>query len=147
MQKVKILKAIPCYMGIDKKEYGSYSIDQEVTLPDSEAEWMIKGKLAEALEDRDCKECKELTYGCQYHSKLAFDKAYEEQERKKGMDKFLELKYTQFGDTPMSKSNMIKLFKSIYIAGTKDTVALDKYLEDNAHDYMIENCPENYRGD
>ena len=49
IKKIKILKSIPAYTGADSKEYGPYSQGDEISLPETEAEWMIKGNMAVSL--------------------------------------------------------------------------------------------------
>ena len=42
---------------------------------------------------------------------------------------------------------LIELLREVYGLGMADEQNLSDYLDDNAHDYMIENCPENVRND
>lgn len=51
IKKIKILKDIPAYAGADSKEYGPYSQGDEVSLPQNEAQWMVKGQMAVNLEE------------------------------------------------------------------------------------------------
>ena len=51
---VKILQDVPQYTASDGKEYGPFKIGDSVELPESEAKWMVEGKLAEvAAENTD----------------------------------------------------------------------------------------------
>jgi len=47
MKKVKILKDIEPYTGLDNNVYGPYRSGEEPLLPQSEAEWLLKSRLAE----------------------------------------------------------------------------------------------------
>ncbi len=48
-RKVRILKDIEAYTGLDKAIYGPYKSGNDAVLPRSEAEWLLKAKLAELL--------------------------------------------------------------------------------------------------
>lgn len=45
--KVKIIKDIEAYKGLDGNTYGPYKQDEIVFLPKTEVEWLIKAKMAE----------------------------------------------------------------------------------------------------
>jgi len=47
--KVKVIKDIDAYKGLDGKIYGPFKQDEIVSLPKAEVEWLIKAKLAEML--------------------------------------------------------------------------------------------------
>ncbi len=49
-QKVIILKDVAQYKGIDSKIYGPFKSKEQAILPTSEAEWLIKAKMAENIE-------------------------------------------------------------------------------------------------
>ena len=46
-KKVKILKDIEPYTGLDNNTYGPYSDGDEPFLPQAEADWLIKSKMAQ----------------------------------------------------------------------------------------------------
>jgi hypothetical protein len=48
-RKVRILKDIEPYTGLDKNVYGPFRIGEERSLPMPEAEWLLKSRLAEPL--------------------------------------------------------------------------------------------------
>ncbi len=48
-RKVRILKDIEAYSGIDKAVYGPFRTGEERILPVSEADWLLKSRLAELL--------------------------------------------------------------------------------------------------
>ncbi len=45
--KVKIVKTIDAYKGFDNKIYGPFMEGEEIALPEEEAEWLLKSKMAE----------------------------------------------------------------------------------------------------
>ncbi|MEM3432080.1 MAG: hypothetical protein QXF86_03420 [Candidatus Bilamarchaeaceae archaeon] len=47
--KVKIIKDIEAYKGLDGNTYGPYKQDEIVSLPKEEVEWLIKAKMAEMV--------------------------------------------------------------------------------------------------
>jgi len=47
--KVKIIKDIEAYKGLDGSVYGPFKQDEVVILPKTEVEWLIKAKMAEML--------------------------------------------------------------------------------------------------
>lgn len=47
--KVKIIKDIEAYKGVDGNTYGPYKQDEIISLPKSEVEWLIKAKMAEMV--------------------------------------------------------------------------------------------------
>ncbi len=48
-KKVRILKDIPAYRGADNSTYGPFTTGQETELPPTEAEWMVKGQMAQGV--------------------------------------------------------------------------------------------------
>ena len=48
-RKLRILSDLGQYKGIDNQVYGPFKKGQEVSIPEAEAEWMIKSKIAELL--------------------------------------------------------------------------------------------------
>jgi DNA replication initiation complex subunit (GINS family) len=48
-RKVRILKDIEAYTGLDKAVYGPFQSGKDVIIPLAEAEWLLKSKLAEVL--------------------------------------------------------------------------------------------------
>lgn len=46
-KKVKLLKDIEPYKGLDNNVYGPYKSGDEIELPPAEAEWLLKAKMAE----------------------------------------------------------------------------------------------------
>jgi hypothetical protein len=48
-RKVRILKDIEAYTGLDKAVYGPFRNGEEKTLPAPEADWLLKSRLAELL--------------------------------------------------------------------------------------------------
>ncbi len=50
--KVKIIKDIEAYKGLDGNIYGPYKQDEITLLPKTEVEWLIKAKMAEMLVTR-----------------------------------------------------------------------------------------------
>ena len=46
-RKIRILKDIQAYRGADSREYGPFVPGQEAELPQSEADWMVKGQIAQ----------------------------------------------------------------------------------------------------
>ncbi len=49
-KKVKILKDVPLYNGVDNRNYGPFDSGDEKDLPTPEAEWLVKGKFAEYID-------------------------------------------------------------------------------------------------
>ena len=49
IKKVKLLKEIPAYKGSDNSTYGPFKPGEEAQMPQSEADWLVKGKFAEVL--------------------------------------------------------------------------------------------------
>ncbi len=47
--KVKIVKTIEAYKGFDNNIYGPYREGEEILLPEEEAEWLLKSKMAEHI--------------------------------------------------------------------------------------------------
>lgn len=47
--KVKIIKDIEAYKGLDGNTYGPYKQDEIVSLPKAEVEWLMKAKMAEMV--------------------------------------------------------------------------------------------------
>lgn len=47
LKTVRILKDIESYKGLDSRVYGPFKSGEEVELPDAEAEWLLKAKMAE----------------------------------------------------------------------------------------------------
>lgn len=47
--KVKMLKDIPAYNGADDLLFGPFKAGEERMVPESEARWLVTGKLAESL--------------------------------------------------------------------------------------------------
>jgi DNA replication initiation complex subunit (GINS family) len=47
--KVKIVKTIEAYKGFDNNIYGPFKEGEEILLPEEEAEWLLKSKMAEHL--------------------------------------------------------------------------------------------------
>jgi DNA replication initiation complex subunit (GINS family) len=48
-RRIKILKDVAQYRGIDNSLYGPFKEGEEQTLPSQEAEWLLKAGMAEAL--------------------------------------------------------------------------------------------------
>jgi len=48
-RRVRILKDISAYKGLDDNTYGPFKQSEEVSLPETEAEWLLKSKMAEIL--------------------------------------------------------------------------------------------------
>lgn len=48
-KKVRILKDIEAYTGVDKNIYGPFKSGQEPALPQAEAQWLLKSRMAENL--------------------------------------------------------------------------------------------------
>ncbi|MEK6982160.1 MAG: hypothetical protein AABX38_04480 [Candidatus Micrarchaeota archaeon] len=48
-KKIRVLKDIQPYKGLDDMTYGPFKIGEECDLPLTEAEWLLKSKLAEPL--------------------------------------------------------------------------------------------------
>ena len=46
-KKVRILKDIEPYTGLDNNTYGPFSSGDEQSLPEAEADWLVKSKMAE----------------------------------------------------------------------------------------------------
>ncbi|MEM2137476.1 MAG: hypothetical protein QW568_00110 [Candidatus Anstonellaceae archaeon] len=49
IKKVRFVKDVPAYKGPDNQIFGPFKPGQETALPKSEAEWLLAGKLAEAI--------------------------------------------------------------------------------------------------
>jgi len=49
LKKVRILKDIEAYTGVDKNIYGPYRSGDEPSLPQPEAQWLLKSRMAEVL--------------------------------------------------------------------------------------------------
>jgi len=49
IKKVRFVKDVPAYKGPDNQVFGPFKPGQETALPKSEAEWLLAGKLAEAI--------------------------------------------------------------------------------------------------
>ncbi len=49
LRAVRILKDIPAYRGADGQTYGPFAPGQEASMPDTEAGWLLNGKMAESL--------------------------------------------------------------------------------------------------
>ncbi len=47
--RVKIVKTIEAYKGFDNNIYGPYKEGEEILLPEEEAEWLLKSKMAEHI--------------------------------------------------------------------------------------------------
>ncbi len=47
--KVKIVKTIDAYKGLDNNIYGPFREGEEILLPEEEAEWLLKSKMAEHI--------------------------------------------------------------------------------------------------
>jgi len=47
LKKVRFIKEVPAYKGPNNETFGPYAPGQESELPPSEADWLLKGKLAE----------------------------------------------------------------------------------------------------
>ena len=50
IKKVRFLKEVPAYKGPNNETFGPYRPGEEGQLPPSEADWLLRGKLAESLE-------------------------------------------------------------------------------------------------
>ena len=48
--KIRILMEIYEYLGLDGQKYGPYMKGETVKIPAQEAEWLIKARIAEAIE-------------------------------------------------------------------------------------------------
>jgi DNA replication initiation complex subunit (GINS family) len=49
VRKVKILKEVEQYIGLDKSVYGPFKSGEEKLLPRDEAEWLLKANMAEPI--------------------------------------------------------------------------------------------------
>ena len=49
VRKVKLLKDVDPYKGLDNNVYGPFRNGEEIELPPAEAEWLLKAKLAENI--------------------------------------------------------------------------------------------------
>ena len=49
LKKVRFTKDVPAYRGANNETFGPYKSGEEGALPASEAEWLLRGKLAEAV--------------------------------------------------------------------------------------------------
>lgn len=47
--RIKIVKALEAYKGFDNNIYGPFKKGEEIFLPDEEAEWLLKNKMAEHI--------------------------------------------------------------------------------------------------
>lgn len=47
--KLKIVKTIDAYKGFDNTIYGPFKEGEEISLPEEEAEWLLKSKMAEHI--------------------------------------------------------------------------------------------------
>ncbi len=50
IRKVRIVKNVDQYMGVDKNVYGPFKQGEELLLPKEEAEWLLHAKMAEKIE-------------------------------------------------------------------------------------------------
>ncbi|MCX8198299.1 MAG: hypothetical protein N3F07_03880 [Candidatus Micrarchaeota archaeon] len=50
LKRLRFIKEVPAYIGPDNRVFGPYSPGQESELPQSEAAWLVKGKLAEEIQ-------------------------------------------------------------------------------------------------
>ncbi len=50
LKKVRFVKDVPAYKGVNDEVFGPFKPGQEHKLPTSEADWLLKGKLAQPLE-------------------------------------------------------------------------------------------------
>ena len=50
LKKVRFTKDVPAYMGTNSQTFGPFKNGDEGTLPPEEAEWLLRGKLAEPSE-------------------------------------------------------------------------------------------------
>jgi DNA replication initiation complex subunit (GINS family) len=50
LKKVRFTKDVPAYKGADSQTFGPFKNGDEGALPPEEAEWLLKGKLAELVE-------------------------------------------------------------------------------------------------
>jgi hypothetical protein len=50
LKKVRFTKDVPAYRGADSQTFGPFKSGQEETLPPQEADWLLKGKLAQVVE-------------------------------------------------------------------------------------------------
>jgi|GEM_PF-769343 len=50
LKKVRFLKEVPAYKGPNNETFGPYKQGDEGQLPQTEADWLLRGKLAEPLE-------------------------------------------------------------------------------------------------
>jgi len=48
-RKIRALKEVPAYKGTDAVTYGPFKLGDEMLLPEHEAEWLVKEKLAEVV--------------------------------------------------------------------------------------------------
>lgn len=48
LKKVRFLKDVPAYRGPNNETFGPYRPGEESSLPQSEADWLLRGKLAES---------------------------------------------------------------------------------------------------
>ncbi len=49
-KKVRFIKDVPAYKGANNETFGPFRPGEESQLPHGEAEWLLKGKLAETVE-------------------------------------------------------------------------------------------------
>ncbi|MBI2079885.1 DNA replication complex GINS family protein [Candidatus Micrarchaeota archaeon] len=48
-RRVKVLKDVEQYKGIDNNIYGPFKVGEEINLPEEEANWLLKTKIAESI--------------------------------------------------------------------------------------------------
>lgn len=48
--KIKIMKTLEAYKGFDNNIYGPYKEGEEILLPEEEADWLLKSKMAEHIQ-------------------------------------------------------------------------------------------------
>ena len=49
VKKVRVLKPIPAFVGVDMKEYGPFAVDDEVELPQANVEILVEKKVVEEI--------------------------------------------------------------------------------------------------
>lgn len=49
IKKVRFVKDVPAYKGVNNETFGPFTPGQEIQLPTNEAEWLLKGKLVESV--------------------------------------------------------------------------------------------------
>ena len=50
-KKVRFIKDVPAYKGVNNETFGPYKPGEETDLPMTEADWLLRGKLAEKASD------------------------------------------------------------------------------------------------